>query len=129
MSPPTREGRPGGDTETAQDPTTRSTGILSQQVSFWSVHTFVAGALGQVADWPMVGTPAWCDLGPHEPAKWAAILDAAQHWALRVETCQEAHAEASRAISDGEDWTTISREINRRNDFYAARPWLRRVPA
>ena len=75
----------------------------------------------------MAGTPAWCDLAEDDPRKWAALLDAAQHWALRLETCQEAKADASRAVSDALDWSALGREINVRADFYAARPWLRRV--
>jgi len=59
----------------------------------------------------------------------AALLDAAQHWALRVETCQEAQADASRAVSVALDWSALARGINQRTDFYAARPWLRRVVA
>lgn len=99
---------------------------MGTQVSFWSVHEFVAAVLNQVNNWPMVGTPAWCSLAHDNPRKWAALLDAARHWALRVETCQEAHAGASRAVSRAVDWSALSREINRRNDFYASRPWLRR---
>lgn len=99
----------------------------SQQVSWWSVHEFVAAVLNQVNGWPTAGTPAWCSLARDDPRKWAALLDGAQHWALRVETWQEAHAEASRAVSDAIDWPALSREINRRTDFYASRPWLRRA--
>jgi Protein of unknown function (DUF2742) len=65
-------------------------------------------------------------LAHDDPQKWAALLDAAQHWALRLETCQEARADASRAVAGAADWPKLSREINQRADFYAARPWLRR---
>lgn len=103
------------------------TPAASQQVSWFSVHTFVVAAvLNQVNGWPMLGTPAWCALACDDPRKWAALLDGAQHWALRVETCQEAHADASRSISGAVDWAALGREINRRTDFYAARPYLRR---
>lgn len=102
------------------------TPAASQQVSWWSVHTFVAAILNQVNGWPMLGTPAWCALACDDPRKWAALLDGAQHWSLHVETCQEAHADASRAVSGAVDWAALGREINRRADFYAARPWLRR---
>lgn len=101
--------------------------IASQQVSWWSVHEFVVAGLNQVESWPMVGTPAWCSLAHGDPAKWAAILDAAQQWALRVETCQEARCDASRDIAESVDWSRVAREINQRSDFYASRPWLRRV--
>ena len=101
--------------------------MTSQQVSWWSVHEFVEPILAAVGTWPTAGTPEWCALPDNDPAKLAALLDAAQHWALRQETCQQAHCDASREISDALDWSALSREINERNDFYAARPWLKRV--
>lgn len=103
------------------------TAVSSQQCCWWSVHVFVADRLERVGDWPMAGTPAWCALDDADPAKWAALLDAAQHWALRLETCQEARADASRAVSGALDWSALAHEINQRTEFYAARPWLRRV--
>jgi hypothetical protein len=98
----------------------------SQQVSWWSLHDFVAEELDRVGTWPMVGTPAWWALAHDHPAKRAALLDAAQHWALHVELNQEARGEASRDVSAAADWPAVAREINERNDFYAARPWLKR---
>jgi hypothetical protein len=103
--------------------------VSSQQVSWWPVHTFVAEILDQVESWPMAGTPEWCALDRTDPAKWAALLDDAQHFALRRETLQEAHCEASRAVSGALDWSALAREIRQRADFYAARPWLRREVA
>jgi hypothetical protein len=101
--------------------------IVSQAVSWWSVHEFVAPLLTGVGSWPMAGTPAWCLLDDDDPIKVAALFDAAQHHALRVETCQEARAEASRAVSSALDWGALGREINQRTVFYAERPWLRRA--
>ena len=101
--------------------------IPSRQVSWWSVHEFVGAVLNQANDWPMLGTPAWCSLAHDDPRKWAALLDAAQHWALRVETCQESECQASRDISATADWGQISRRMREHNEFHAARPWLRRV--
>jgi hypothetical protein len=75
----------------------------------------------------MAGTPAWCDLPDDHPVKWAAVLDAAQHWALRMDTCQEAMAEASKTISDAVDWPRVGREFQQRSEFYAGKPYLRRV--
>jgi hypothetical protein len=99
----------------------------SQQVSWWEVHEFVATVLNRVNDWPMLGTPAWCSLAHDDPRKWAALLDGAQHWALRVDTCQAAMAEASRDISTAADWKAIAGEIRDRREFYAKRPYLKRV--
>jgi hypothetical protein len=98
----------------------------SQQVSWLSVHAHVVPFLTAAGSWPMVGTPQWCDLDD-DPVKMAALLDAAQHWALRLETCQQARCDASREISGALDWPALAREINARTDFYAARPWLKRV--
>ncbi|MGH3628099.1 MAG: DUF2742 domain-containing protein [Mycobacterium sp.] len=103
--------------------------LESQQVSWWSVHEFVDAVLNQVNDWPMLGTPAWCSLTHDDPRKWCALLDAAQHWALRIETSQEARAEASRAVSGAVDWDAVGRQIRTHADFYRARPWLKRVPS
>ncbi len=75
----------------------------------------------------MAGTPEWCNLDDDDPRKTAALLDAAQHWALRVETCQQARCDASHAVSGAVDWSALAREINQRTDFYAARPWLKRA--
>jgi hypothetical protein len=84
--------------------------IASQQVSWVDVHEFVLPKLQAVGDWPMVGSPAWCDLGGSDPIKWAALLDAAQHWALRLEACQTARAEASRDVAAAADWRAIAQE-------------------
>ena len=109
------------------NPTAPTPATGSRQVSWLSVHEFVTAVLDQVNGWPMAGTPAWCSLGDSDPAKWAALLDGAQHWALRVETLQEAHAHAGRAVCGAVDWTKVSREVKQRNDFYASRPWLKRA--
>ncbi len=102
-------------TPSSTDPT------ASRAVSWWSVHEYVAPTLAAAVEWPMAGTPAWCDLDDTDPVKWAAICDAARHWALRVETCQAASAEASRDVSAAADWPAVSREIQRRRDAYIRR--------
>lgn len=83
--------------------------------------------LNQANGWPMLGTPAWCSLAHDDPGKWCALLDGAQHWALRVETSQEARCGASRTVSAAADWSAIGSERLKLNAFYAARPWLRRA--
>jgi hypothetical protein len=98
------------------------TGLESPQSSFWDVHMFVDPWIEAVPDWPLLGSPAWCALDSTEPAKWAALLDAAQHWALRLETCQAARAEASRAIAAAADWSAGARWIQRgRGSAYVPR--------
>jgi hypothetical protein len=99
----------------------------SQAVSFWDVHLFAQKRIDTVVDFPLIGSPAWCALPDMHPAKWAAVVDAAQHWALRLETNQAAMAEASRAVSAAVDWSAVSREVQQRRSFRAERPWLQRV--
>jgi hypothetical protein len=96
----------------------------SQQVCWWPVHEFAQREC--VPGHPMVGTPAWCELADDNPAKLAACVDAAQHWALRVETCQQAECQASRAISASADWSAIGRRIRQRAQFFADKPYLKR---
>ncbi|OBK74858.1 DUF2742 domain-containing protein [Mycobacterium sp. 1274761.0] len=91
----------------------------NQQVSWWSVHEYVAARLTD--DWPMVGTPAWCGLAENDPRKLAAILDAAQHWALRMETCQEAYVDAAREIRASQDWTPVIQSVYNRARYYIPR--------
>jgi hypothetical protein len=80
-----------------------------------------------VQAFPMIGTIAWCDLADDDPVKQAAVLDAAQHWALRLETCQEAKRHASQAISKAANWTVIGRYLRDRAAFLKRNPWARRV--
>jgi hypothetical protein len=106
---------------------TRLNSIASQQVSWFSVHEFVAPLLADVGQWPLAGTPEWCALDDDDPRKQAALYDAARHHALRVETAQAALAQASRAVSAAEDWSAIAAEVRDRSEFYKQRPWLKRV--
>jgi uncharacterized protein DUF2742 len=101
--------------------------IESQQVSWWSVYKHVQPVLKMAGEWPMAGTPAWCALDNDDPAKVAALYDAARHWALRVETFQEARCEASRAISAAADWRDLSRQFLRHESFREAHQWAKRV--
>jgi len=112
-----------------------SGGVSSRAVSWWETHQFVQPFLDSVGDWPMVGSPEWCALPKDDRRRWAAILDAAQHWALRMETAQEAITQASHAISasagvDDEGhlitWSRVAREVRDRTDFRATHPWARR---
>ncbi|CAN3128575.1 DUF2742 domain-containing protein [Mycobacterium sp. smrl_JER01] len=104
----------------------RSFALASQQVSWSDVHAFVLPKLTQVGDWPMVGSPAWCELDDRDRVKWASVLDAGQHWALRVEYLQQVECEASHEISAAVDWAKHASFIKTRADYFAARPWLAR---
>jgi hypothetical protein len=109
----------------------RRAAMGSAQVSWWSVHEWVqpylepylddAGALPIAGALPMAGSPDWCALEDTDPRKLAALLDAAQHWALRVETAQEARCEASRAVSAAADWSGIATETFWRRGAYIPR--------
>lgn len=85
------------------------TAIESRTVDWWSVHQFVLPTLEGVRSWPMAGTLTWQHLPDDHPAKLAALYDAAQHWALRVDSCQEAMADASKAIAASADWPATAR--------------------
>ena len=106
-----------------------SAATYAQTVSWWSVHEFVDRWLVTVDDWPLAGTPEWCQLSDTDPRKWCALLDAAQHWSLRIETCQESRAEASRAIAGAVDWPKLANELTQLRAWRAARPWSKRVTA
>ena len=95
--------------------------ISSRQVSWWDVHEYVQPSLDSAGPWPTAGTPAWCALDDDDPAKLAALLDAAQHHVLRVETAQAALAEASRAVAAGADWPALAAEIVRGRAAYIPR--------
>ncbi|UUO03628.1 DUF2742 domain-containing protein [Mycolicibacterium novocastrense] len=94
---------------------------MSQQVDWWTVHEFVTPQLNQVERYPMAGTIAWQLLSDTDPAKWAALLDAAQHHILRVDMAQEARAQASKDVAAAADWPRIAREIRQRNEVYIPR--------
>ena len=100
--------------------------MSAQSVSWWSVHEFVAARTAGVR-FPIAGTPAWCDLDEDDPAKLAAVLDAGQHHALRMETAQETRAEASKAVAACADWPTVAHGVARRRAFHANNPWSKRA--
>lgn len=95
--------------------------IESRTVDWWAVHQFVLPLLEEVGSWPMVGTLTWQRLPGDHPAKLAAIYDAAQHHALRLETAQTALAQASQDISAAEDWSAIARTIRHKSGIYIPR--------
>ncbi len=129
--PPEKEAGPHGEGPAAEQSPTTSTpdSATSRQVSWWSVHEYAASALNEVGSWPMVGTPTWCDLDDDDPRKLASIFDASRHWALRVETCQQAMSDAGSEISAAADWSAIAQEYRDIAEFYASHPWLKRVIA
>lgn len=74
-SPPTRRCPATEDRAPATVATPSSTDpTASRAVSWWSVHEYVAPTLAAAVEWPMAGTPAWCDLDDTDPVKWARDL-------------------------------------------------------
>ncbi|MBI5338036.1 MAG: DUF2742 domain-containing protein [Mycolicibacterium rufum] len=125
-----KENRPGvnraADDETNVEPESIAAPGSSQQVNWRAVHRWVAPAL--TADpWPMIGTPAWRDLPDDDPRKLAAVFDAAQHWALRVEGCQLAFALSGVEISQAADWRHVARVLYDERVYDEAHPWWKRV--
>lgn len=90
--------------------------IASQQVSWWSVHRWVQQYLDAAGNYPPAGTPAWCELADGDRRKWAALLDAAQHHVLRVETAQRQLACAAKDVAAAEDWAATAARVRRRAD-------------
>lgn len=99
------------------------------QCSWWPVHRFIESVARQagIGSWPEAGSPAWCSLPDDDPAKALAVLDAGQHWVLRLDAMQEARAEASKAVAGSVDWPRFARESHSRATFLAEKPWLKRV--
>ncbi len=105
------------DTEGIAQPNTKVASVYlprltSRVVDWWPVHEYVTDRI-TAETWPMAGTLDWQHLPERHPEKIAAILDAAQHWALRVQLAQEAMAEASQEISASEDWKALVQSLDR----------------
>ncbi|WP_319454248.1 MULTISPECIES: DUF2742 domain-containing protein [unclassified Mycobacterium] len=100
---------------------------VARTIDWWPVHELVAPLLSTVDLLPTVGSLPWQALDDRDPVKWAAVLDGGRHWALHLDARQEAMGDASRAIATATSWASVAREVKQRSDFYAGRPWLRRV--
>ena len=100
--------------------------MFSEQVNWWTVHEFVEPFLISNPGWPMAGSVEWQVLHDGDPRKMAALLDAARHHALRIDTAQEARADASKAIAASADWRGMAQEMVRRQAFLKMHPWASR---
>lgn len=87
--------------------------IGSRQVSWSVVHEFITALVDQANNLPAAGTPAWCQLSDSDPRKLLALAVAGQHHVLRVETAQQAMADASREISTAAAWSAIGQRVAR----------------
>jgi hypothetical protein len=97
----------------------------SHEVDWYRVWCFVKPLLRSS---PYPGTPAWCELSDHDPAKWAAVLLAGCLWSLNESARQDAMTQAARDVSAAYDWAAIGRRICERERFYREKPYLRRTP-
>jgi hypothetical protein len=115
------------DDESATGDFTRS----SRQVSFREVHDYINCQRRRFAalelSAPPLGTPAWAALPDDHPTKLSAVFNLAEAAAYSINATQVAEAEASKAISASADWRAIARAVRQRADFYAEKPYLRRV--
>ena len=101
----------------------------SRSVSWWPCHEFITALVARFNDLPMAGTPAWCGLDDGDPRKLIALAAAGEHHVLRMETAQEARAEASKAIAAAADWPAVAREVRQLAAFREANPWAVRKAA
>jgi len=88
--------------------------IVARAVDLLEVHRLVAPILTQIKSWPAAGTLPWQQLANTDPAKWAAILDAARYGALHMQLRQEALADASHEIAAAANWSTLARRMRDR---------------
>ncbi|WP_406817395.1 DUF2742 domain-containing protein [Mycobacterium sp. M23085] len=103
----------------------------NRQIAWLAVHDYInrqrrrLGALDLSG--PPLGTPAWLRLSENDPAKLAAVLNAAEAAAYGISASQTAEADASRAIAAAADWPAIAKANRDRAEFIAAHPWAKRV--
>jgi len=88
----------------------------SRTVCWWPTHTFIADLLARFgfedgAHLPYPGTAAWLELDDADPAKRAALLVAADHAVLRLETDQQARAQAAKDVAAEGGWSAVAQRI------------------
>lgn len=99
-------------------PLTGAGSPASQEVSWWATHMFITEVVTQAnTTLPSAGTPAWRALDDADPRKLLALAVAGEHHILRVEIGQDAIADAGEAISESEDWSKVSRDVQRRREI------------
>ena len=96
----------------------------SREIDWYRVYRFVEPFLRSC---PYPGTPAWCALSDHDPAKMAAVLLAGELWSLNESARADAMRQASRDVSAAYDWAVIGRRIREHERFYHEKPYLRRT--
>lgn len=104
----------------------------SRQTNWSVVHAYVEAILKRRNvnrdSLPSAGSPSWCAMHDGDVRKLAAVLIGGEHWALHVEGCQRAMAEAASDISASrDDWAKVASEMRSREAFRADRPCTKRV--
>lgn len=89
--------------------------MTSRQVSWSEANRFITEIIkaANYGPLPLAGTPAWCALADHDPAKLLALADAGQHAVLQWDIAQTAAADAAKTIAAAEDWPAVARSIRR----------------
>ncbi len=82
----------------------------SREIDWYRVWTFVRPFLRAC---PYPGTPRWCELSDHDPAKLAAFLLTGALWSLNESARQDGMRQASRAVPTAADWHGVARRIDR----------------
>ncbi|MEZ0052113.1 hypothetical protein ABIA30_003125 [Mycobacterium sp. MAA66] len=98
----------------------------TRQVDFLIVHEFVAPILREVPAWPAAGTLLWARLEDTDPAKWAALLDAARYQALDLQIQQEHLDGAAKSIAVSQEWADVRRYSRRRAQAIRAGAYIPR---
>lgn len=87
--------------------------IESRVVAWWPVHEFISALVDQANHQPVAGSPAWCLLADDDPNKLLALAVAGEHHVLRMETAQEALADASKVVAASTEWSKVGRDRGR----------------
>ena len=98
----------------------------SRSIAWWPVYEFMAALVAQVNDLPEAGTPAWCRLGDGDPRKLLAVAVAGEHHVLRVETAQQALAEAAKTVAAEIDWRAFARAVRQRDQARCSGAYIER---
>ena len=99
----------------------------AKTVHWYPTHLYVDDLLSRfgvrdIASLAYPGTLGWLELDDADPRKKAALLVAADHAVLRLETEQIALADASRDVSAAIDWRATAQFHLQRAGYLRSRP-------
>lgn len=83
------------------------------QVSWYETHLFLESVLAKAncGSLPWAGTPAWCAMEDSDPRKLFALAQFGVKYALRIDTDQQAQADAAADISEAADWSAVAQQV------------------